>query len=134
MQDFLGAENTIVDNAFFDSTNNESFSSKKIQNVIKSSHYVDSTCYALSNKTPKNEIFWATYPNPVYNTLFVNSMIDSTRVKYSINDTNGRHIKSGNLDIKSGYSTIDMTNLPNGMYIISFKSGKIHETKKIMKA
>ena len=134
MQDFLGAENTVVDNAFFDSTNNESFSSKKIQNVIKSSHYLDSTCYALSNKIPKNEIFWATYPNPVYNTLFVNSMIDNTQVKFSINDTNGRHIKSGNLDMKSGYSTIDMTSLPNGMYIISLKSGKIHETKKIMKA
>ena len=61
-------------------------------------------------------------------------MIDNTQVKYSINDTNGRNIKSGNLDMKSGYSTIDMNSLPNGMYIISFKSGKIHETKKIMKA
>jgi hypothetical protein len=134
MQDFLGAENTLVDNAFFDSTSNESFSSKKIQNVIKPSHYVDSTCYALSNKISKNEIFWAAYPNPVYDTLFVNSLINTTNVKYSINDTNGRHIKSGNLDMESGYSTIDMNALPNGMYIISFKSGKIHETKKIMKA
>ena len=134
MQDFLGAENTVVDNAFFDSTNNESFSSKKIQNVIKPSHYVDSTCYTLSNKIPENEIFWAAYPNPVYDTLFVNSLITTTKVKYFINDINGRHIKSGNLDMQSGYSTIDMNALPNGIYFISFKSGKIHETKKIMKA
>ena len=95
---------------------------------------MDSTCYTLSNKIPENEIFWAAYPNPVYDTLFVNSLITTTKVKYFINDINGRHIKSGNLDMQSGYSTIDMNALPNGIYFISFKSGKIHETKKIMKA
>ena len=134
MQDFLGAENAVVDNAFFDLTNNESFSTKKIQGVIKPSHYVDSTCYALSSSTDKNETFWAAYPNPVYDQLFVNPIANNPQVKYAIHNMNGRHIKSGNLDMQLGYAVIDMTALPKGFYTISFRSGEIRETKKIMKA
>ena len=134
MQDFLGAENAVVDNAFFDQTNNESFSTKKIQDVIKPSHYVDSTCYALSNNTPKSETFWAAYPNPVYDKLFVNPITNNSQVKYAIHNTNGRHIKSGNLDMQLGYAVIDMTALTKGFYSITFKSGEIRETKKIIKA
>lgn len=134
MQDFLGAENAVVDNAFFDLTNNESFSTKKIQGVIKPSHYVDSTCYAPSGSTDKNETFWAAYPNPVYDQLFVNPIANNPQVKYAIHNMNGRHIKSGNLDMQLGYAVIDMTALPKGFYTISFRSGEIRETKKIMKA
>jgi uncharacterized protein (DUF1501 family) len=134
MQDFLGAENAVVDNAFFDLTNNESFSTKKIQGVIKPSHYVDSTCYALSGSSDKNETFWAAYPNPVYDQLFVNPIANNPQVKYAIHNMNGRHIKSGSLDMQLGYAVIDMTALPKGFYTISFRSGEIRETKKIMKA
>ena len=134
MQDFLGAENAVVVNAFFDLTNNESFSTKKIQGVIKPSHYVDSTCYAPSGSTDKNETFWAAYPNPVYDQLFVNPIANNPQVKYAIHNMNGMHIKSGNLDMQLGYAVIDMTALPKGFYTISFRSGEIRETKKIMKA
>ena len=135
MQDFLGAENTVVDNAFFDQTNNESFSAKKIQDIIKPSHYVDPTCYdALSNNNPKNETFWAAYPNPVYDKLFVNPITNHSQVKYAIHNTNGRLIKSGNLDMQLGYAVIEMTSLHKGFYSITLKSGEIRETKKIIKA
>ena len=33
-----------------------------------------------------------------------------------------------------GYAVIDMTALPKGFNTISFRSGEIRETKKIMKA
>jgi hypothetical protein len=33
-----------------------------------------------------------------------------------------------------GYAVIDMTALPKGFYSITFKSGEIRETKKIIKA
>ena len=134
MQDFLGAENAIVDNAFFDQTNNESFSTKKIQDVIKPSHYVDSTCYTLSNNTPNNETFWAAYPNPVYDKLFVNPITNNLQVKYAINNPNGRLIKSGNLDLQLGYGAIDMASLPHGLYVVTLQANGMQETKKIIKA
>jgi uncharacterized protein (DUF1501 family) len=134
MQDFLGAENAVVDNAFFDQTNNESFSGKKIQDIIKPSHYVDSTCYALSNKTTKNETFWAAYPNPVYDKLFINPITNNSQVKYDICNTNGILIKSGKLDMQLGYSAIDMASLPHGLYVVTLQADGMQETKKIIKA
>jgi uncharacterized protein (DUF1501 family) len=134
MQDFLGAENAVVDNAFFDQTNNESFSGKKIQDIIKPSHYVDSTCYALSNNTTKNETFWAAYPNPVYDKLFINPITNNSQVKYDICNTNGILIKSGKLDMQLGYSAIDMASLPHGLYVVTLQADGMQETKKIIKA
>ena len=134
MQDFLGAENAIVDNAFFDQTNNESFSTKKIQDIIKPSHYVDSTCYALSNNTPKNETFWAAYPNPVYDKLFVNPIVDNLEVNYAIHNKNGILIESGKLDMQLGYAAIDMVSLPHGLYVVTLQANGMQETKKIIKA
>ena len=134
MQDFLGAENAVVDNAFFDQTNNESFSGKKIQDIIKPSHYVDSTCYALSNNTNKSETFWAAYPNPVYDKLFINPITNNSQVKYDICNTNGIHIKSGKLDMQLGYSAIDMASLPHGLYVVTLQADGMQETKKIIKA
>ena len=134
MQDFLGAENAVVDNAFFDQTNNESFSVKKIQDIIKPSHYVDSTCYALSNNTTKNETFWAAYPNPVYDKLFINPITNNSQVKYDICNTNGILIKSGKLDMQLGYSAIDMASLPHGLYVVTLQADGMQETKKIIKA
>jgi hypothetical protein len=134
MQDFLGAENAVVDNAFFDQTNNESFSSKKIQEIIKPSHYVDSTCYTLSNNLPKNETFWAAYPNPVYDKLFVNPINDNSQGNYAIHHTNGRLIKSGKLDLQLGYAAIDMASLPHGLYVVTLQANGMQETKKIIKA
>ena len=134
MQDFLGAESAVVDNAFFDLTNNESFSTKKIQDVIKPSHYVDSTCYALSNNTPKSETFWAVYPNPVYDKLFVNPIVDNLEVNYAIHNNNGILIKSGKLDMQLGYAAIDMVSLPHGLYVVTLQANGMQETKKIIKA
>ena len=134
MQDFLGAENAVVDNAFFDQTNNESFSGKKIQDIIKPSHYVDSTCYALSNNTNKSETFWAAYPNPVYDKLFINPITNNSQVKYDICNTNGKLIKSGKLDMQLGYSAIDMASLPHGLYVVTLQADGVQETKKIIKA
>ena len=57
--------------------------------------------YALSGNTTKSETFWAAYPNPVYDKLFVNPITNNSQVKYAIYNTNGRHIKSG----KFGYAT-----------------------------
>ena len=134
MQDFLGADNAVVDNAFFDQTNNESFSGKKIQDIIKPSHYVDSTCYALSNNTTKYETFWAAYPNPVYDKLFINPITNNSQVKYDICNTSGKLIKSGKLDMQLGYSAIDMASLPHGLYVVTLQANGMQETKKIIKA
>jgi uncharacterized protein (DUF1501 family) len=134
MQDFLGATDSVVDNAFFDQTNQQSFVDNKIQNLIKGSHYVDTSCYTLSSNQPSEETFWATYPNPVYDTLFVNPLSFDSTIEYRLLHANGRMIEKGQLDLSNGYGTIDMSALSSGLYIVHLSDGTRTENKKIIKS
>ena len=134
MQDFLGATDSVVDNAFFDQTNQQSFVDNKIQNLIKGSHYVDTSCYTLSSNQPSEETFWATYPNPVYDTLFVNPLSFDSTIEYRLLHANGRMIDKGQLDLSNGYGTIDMSALSSGLYIVHLSDGTRTENKKIIKS
>ena len=95
---------------------------------------MDSTCYSLSNNTSNNETFWAAYPNPVYDKLFVNPITNNSQVKYDIYNTNGGLIKSGKLDMQLGYAAIDMLSLPHGLYVVTLQADGMQETKKVIKA
>ena len=136
MQDFLGADDSIIDNAFFDNTNQQSFSDNKLSSIIKPSHFVDPSCYiTLGIDQVKKESFFATYPNPIYDNLFINPLHDATSILgYRIIDTMGRVIKKGTLDLGQGYRSIDVLALKPGVYVLQLSDGERSEHKKIIKA
>lgn len=134
MQDFLGAADAVVDNAFFDQTNQQSFVESKLQELVKPSHYVDPSCYTvLGTEQPSQDTIWSAYPNPVYDTLFVNALSNESVVDYNIFDVSKRIIKKGKLDLNRGYSTIDMKGLNSGLYVVQLTDGTNTEHKKIIK-
>ncbi len=136
MQDFLGADDSIIDNAFFDNTNQQSFSDSKLSSIIRPSHFVDPSCYTtLGIDQVKKETFFATYPNPVYDNLFINSLHDATSILgYRIIDTIGRVIKKGTLDLDRGNRSIDVLALKAGVYVLQLSDGERSEHKKIIKS
>ena len=134
MQDFLGASDSVVDKAFFDQTNQQSFANNKIENLIKGSHYVDNSCYSLNVSPPDTETLWAAYPNPVFDKLFINPISEASSVEYRLHHTNGRLIEKGQIDLSNGYGTIEMASLSSGMYIVHISDGVYSENKKIIKS
>ena len=135
MQDFLGVQNSVIDNAFFDHTNHKSFTDMKLSELIKSSHNVPSSCYSTASVDDlSTETFFAAYPNPVYDKLFINPLNDSQFISYNIIETTGRIIKSGDLDSSNGFATIDMETLKAGVYIIQLYDGKNKEQRKFIKS
>ena len=135
MQDFLGADNSIIDNAFFDNTNMESFSENKLSSIIKTSHFVDSSCYiTLGTNQIKEESFFAAYPNPVNDKLFINPLSESATIMgYRMIDTTGRTVKKGKLDFENGFDVIEMSSLKSGIYIVQLSDGERTAHKKIIK-
>lgn len=133
MQDFLGAENAVVDNAFFDHTNTKSFTNEKVSDIVKSSHYVEPSCYALTAADAPQETIWAVYPNPVYDTLYVGQFSDANEVNYQLIETSGRLVSKGTVNLSKGYGTLDVSNLRQGVYVLSLFDGVRTETKKIIK-
>lgn len=133
MQDFLGAENAVVDNAFFDHANTKSFTTEKLSDIVKSSHYVEPSCYALTANDAPQETIWAVYPNPVYDTLHVGQFSDANEVNYQLIETGGRLVLKGTVNLSKGYGTLDVSNLHQGVYVLSLFDGIRTETKKIIK-
>ena len=134
MQDFLGAKSTVIDNAFFDQTNKQSFVENKISNIINSSYFVDSSCYSLGLALNSSETFWAAYPNPVNDLLFLNPIIKSTALEFRIFNSKGQILKKGKLDFESSSSYIDLSMLKREVYLIELNDGVHSEVKKIIKA
>ena len=133
MQDFLGADNNVVDKAFFDHTNTKSFTDNKLSEIVKPSYFVEPTCYALSaNKAPEESI-WAVYPNPVYDKIYIDSFADAIDVKYKLFETSGRLLGQGSVNLNRGYGAIDVSHLNNGVYVLSLSDGVKSVTKKIIK-
>ena len=135
MQDFLGASDAVVDNAFFDQTNQQSFVDNKLPEIVKPTHQVDASCYTLNLEDVTEESFWAAYPNPVYDNLHVNPLREAvTLVGYRVVDTIGRTVKKGKLNFEHGHATIDMSSLESGVYIVQMSDGDRTTTKKVLKA
>ena len=135
MQDFLGADDSVIDNAFFDNTNQQSFSDNKLSTIINADYLVAPSCYiTLGLDQVKKESFFAAYPNPVYDNLFINPIDDTTSILgYRIIDTLGRVIKKGSLNFDQGYRSIDMLSVKPGAYIVQLSDGERSEHKKIIK-
>jgi hypothetical protein len=61
------------------------------------------------------------FPNPVNETLAITSAAGFERLFYSMYDVSGREISVGKLN-GAGSHTIDLPNIPNGVYTIRFST------------
>jgi len=68
-------------------------------------------------------------PNPVKNTLTVTTDYDKGRASVRVINANGVHVKAFSVE---GTATIDMSDLPAGIYIVKVLGGKM-VTRKIVK-
>jgi len=134
LQNFLGVSSTIIDSTFFDHTNNTSFNSKKIEELIKETHKVPASCYdaILGLETLEiNSI--KLYPNPFKTDVILKGKEDLSGV-YKIYDLTGKHIQSGKVETDITNSTrINLQNLANGIYLFRLQTKTKVKTFKIIK-
>jgi hypothetical protein len=87
------------------------------------------------NKTTPNANQFGLYPNPFHNFISITSTISINHpVKIQIRDLSGRIIYSSivNIDINNK-NNIDLSNLSNGLYLLTISSNDFEITKKIIK-
>ena len=71
------------------------------------------------------------YPNPFHSAINFELPSLQDAIHASITDVHGKDILSIILDPQS--NTLDLSNLPNGLYFIKFQSGNQTATRKIIK-
>lgn len=138
LQDFLGANHSVIDRTFFNHTTSNSFASLKIENLVKASFSVDESCYGQtlsidglnSQETPKK---WFIFPNPVIDQLQLQSDNQWATVKYRIFNKISQLILHGTLQTSRVAQSIDLRKLTSGTYFIQIFSDGEKEVHKIVK-
>ncbi|GAA4948417.1 DUF1501 domain-containing protein [Algibacter agarivorans] len=133
LQDFLGAQNSIIDNTFFNHSLNDSFTNLKLPEILKNP--LTSDCYqALSSKEQlKAEKEWLAYPNPFTDTLNFASINENPTVSYKMFNASGVEIINRTDVITNGKLSLNLMYLSSGVYFCAIKTGNTQEIHKLIK-
>lgn len=138
MQNFLGANNTIIDAAFFNHTSNSSFATQKIQDLLKDSYKVPANCYDGTLGTAPFDVqhktdAWTVYPNPFTDFIQLKNNDGATQIQYKIYSSSGRVIFNEVVVTPDSKITVDTSGLTTGIYFIQLSAGNGTETRKVIK-
>ncbi|MEW4923048.1 DUF1501 domain-containing protein [Algibacter sp. 2305UL17-15] len=133
LQDFLGAENSIIDNTFFNHSLNDSFTNLKLPEILKNP--LTSDCYqALSTEEQlKAERDWLVYPNPFTDTINFASINTYTDISYKLFNASGLEIMNRTDVITNGKLSLNLMHLSSGIYFCAIKTGNSQEVHKLVK-
>ncbi|GAA4280339.1 DUF1501 domain-containing protein [Gaetbulibacter aestuarii] len=137
LQDFLGANDTVVDATFFDYVNNESFTNGKIDGLIEDDLNAYLNCSSLSTADPEAIIKrWKIYPNPVRSgsIVWINGIKTASSVEVKIYNIQGRLLSKSVEPVTDGKASVStMADKSSGLYIVKINDGKTKESHKIVK-
>ena len=135
LQNFLGADDTIIDATFFNHTLNESFTDLKLDNLLKAEFKLDSECFGgtLSTNTSENVKNWLVYPNPFRDTLNISGIEDINSITYRLYNSSGVLIVNKTGDIVNGKLSLNLVHLNSGVYIVEILAGGKKEVHKVIK-
>lgn len=134
LQDFLGADNAIIDNTFFNYTSNDSFANLKIADILKAEFDISKGCIAPNNNSGGEENKnWLLYPNPCRNVTHLAGIDTSETVSYRIYNAAGLFISESTVPMADGKADVNLTALRNGIYFIEVlgTNNEIHKVVKI---
>ena len=135
LQNFLGANNTVIDATFFNHTLNDSFSNLKIDTLLREQFIVSAECLGSLNTEKKtNEIKrWLVYPNPFRNVVTISGIDDVNNITLKIYNNSGVLLFNKMENLINGKLNLNLFHLSSGIYIFEISSEGRKETHKAIK-
>lgn len=139
LQNFLGADNSVIDTAFFNHTDNTSFTDAKVDELLKDTFDAPEECYSSSlasiREVEDQQKLWSVYPVPCSDYIFAspNGEKDEKASIY-LYDSTGMLVYQ-QTDIFTGNPIkVDTSSYANGTYILKIKRGALnYETHQVVK-
>lgn len=133
LQDFLGAQNSIIDGTFFNHTLGDSFTNLKLPEILKNP--LSSECYqTLSTEEQlKAEREWLIYPNPFKDTINFSSVNKNSKISYKLFNASGVEIMNRTDSLENGNLSLNLMHLSSGIYFCAIKIGNTQEVHKLLK-
>jgi hypothetical protein len=134
MQDFLGANNSVIDSTFLENVSNESFVSSKITDLIKTDYTVPEDCYSEALTIPVTTLDnWSVFPNPFKTSFFIISENHELETHFELRNQLSQRVLKGVLMFRNGKATINAPQLQNGMYFLTLKNALETSSHKLVK-
>lgn len=135
LQNFLGADDTIIDATFFNHSLNDSFTNLKLDDLLKAEFKLDNECFGntLSTNTTEEIKNWLVYPNPFRDIIHISGIEDINTINYRIYNSSGVLILSRTGHIVNGKLSLNLVHLTNGVYIIEIIASGKKEVHKVIK-
>ena len=134
LQNYLGADSTIIDNTFFNHTLNDSFTNLRIEDLLKSEFDIAKGCVVNTDDPLKENKKWLVYPNPFRDVVNISGITPVITISLRIYNASGILLMEKTDDLIDGKVSINLSNISSGVYffeIISEGKNEIHKVVKI---
>jgi uncharacterized protein (DUF1501 family) len=133
LQNYLGADNAIIDATFFNHTLNDSFVNLRIEDLLKSEFDISKGCIADPNITTSENKNWLVHPNPFRDTVNLSGINNPETVSYRIYNASGVLLIERTDTLIDGKATINLFRYSSGVYFFEIISGGKKEVHKAIK-
>lgn len=135
LQNYLGADDTIIDATFFNHTLNDSFVNLRIEDLLKSEFDIAKGCVASTNESSEETKNWLVYPNPFRDVVNISGINAVETVSYRIYNASGILLIDRTDTLIDGKATINLFRYSSGIYFFEILSGsskkEVHKVIKI---
>lgn len=135
LQDFLGADYTIIDATFFNHTINDSFNNLKIGEILKDEYSIATNCTNLFVENPEEQSKkWGIHPNPFIDLITLSTAIENTNsISYRLFNSSGVMLIDKTENLKDGKLELNLKRLSSGLYIFQIDTPNKNEIHKVIK-
>lgn len=134
LQDFLGANNAVIDATFFNYSLNDSFTNLKVGELIKDTFSLATNCEGLANEEIAETNKWLIHPNPFKNLVSLTCLKNnSDSVSYKLFNSSGIMLLEKTEALTNGKLDLHLKNLASGLYVFQIDVNGKKELHKLIK-
>lgn len=133
LQNYLGADDAVIDATFFNHTLNDSFANLRIEDLLKSEFDISKGCVASANDPSTENKNWLVYPNPLRDIANLSGINAVETVSYRIYNASGVLLIDKTDTIIDGKATINLFRYSSGVYFFEILSEGKKEVHKVIK-
>lgn len=133
LQNYLGADDAIIDATFFNHTLNDSFVNLRIEDLLKSEFDISKGCIADPNINTSENKNWLIYPNPFRDTVNISGINNPETVSFRIYNASGVLLIEKTEPLIDGKVSINLFSYSSGVYFFQILSDGKKEVHKAIK-
>ena len=134
LQNFLGADNAVIDDTFFNHYETKSFTQEKINELLKEEFNLANCATFSTQNTLKENKKWLLHPNPVKDVInFSTTIKGASKVAFKVYNTAGKLVMNQTNALEFGQLNLNLQHLRSGIYLFQIEIDSHVETHKVVK-